>query len=59
MGFFIKLILVRDYLTCKIQIYLNQNFHSNPTLSHSSFPYFTVDFYTIFSEEVETPRCFF
>ena len=25
-------------------MYLNGNFHSNPTLSHSSFRYFTVDY---------------
>ena len=42
--FSIKLILVRGYLSCKIQMYLSHDFHFNPTLSHSSFGYFTVDF---------------
>ena len=37
-------------------MYLNRNFHSNPTLSHSRFRYFIVDIYTFFSKEVETPR---
>ena len=35
-------------------MYLNRNFHSNPTLSHSRFRYFIVDIYTFFSKDVET-----
>ena len=42
--FAIKLILVSNYLFCRIHIYLNRNFHSNPTLSYSRFRYFTVDY---------------
>ena len=33
-----------NYLFCTILIYLNRNFHSNPTLSYSRFRYFTVDY---------------
>ena len=46
---FLKLILVGDYLSCRIQMYLNRNFHSNPTLSHSRFRYFIVDYLCFFS----------
>ena len=55
--FSIKLILVRDYLSCEIDIYLNRNLHSNPILSRSMFRHFIVDYF--FYKEVETPRCFF
>ena len=37
-----------DYLSCRIQMYLNRNFHSNPTLSHSRFGYFIVDYLYFF-----------
>ena len=57
--FSITLILVRDYFSCRIQKYLNRNFHSNPTLLHSRFRYFTVDYLYFFSNEVETATCFF
>ena len=46
--FSITLILVENYLSCRIQMYLNHNFLSNPTLSHSRFRYFTADFLYFF-----------
>ena len=46
-ALYIKLILVRDYLSCRIQMYLNHVFHSNPT-SNSRFRYLTVDFLYLF-----------
>ena len=56
--FSIKLVLVRDYAYSKARKYLNHDFHSNTTLSHSRFRYFTVDFLYFFFKEVETPRFF-
>ena len=44
----LKLILVGRYLSCRIQMYLNRNFHSNPTLSHSMFRYFIVGYLYFF-----------
>ena len=39
-----KLILVRNYLFGRIQMYLNCNLYSNATVSHSGFRYFTVNY---------------
>ena len=46
--FSIKLILVKDYPFCRIQMYLSHDFNSNPTLSHSRFKYFAFDFLYFF-----------
>ena len=47
--FSIKLIVVKYYLSYRIQMYLTRNFHLNTTLSHAGFKYFTVDYLYFFS----------
>ena len=44
LTFSIKLILVRNYLSCRIQMYLKCNFYSNATVPNSRFRYFTVNY---------------
>ena len=39
-------------------MYVNHNFHSNSTLSHSSFRYFTVDFLYFFLQESRNTQVF-
>ena len=49
---------MRDFLSCRMQMYLHCTFHSNPTLSHWRFRHTTVDYLYCFPQESRNTQMF-